>query len=230
MSEDDKKDTEKILSRIVSLEARIQEIRRSLLFPLENELHDLVSEVRRRNLGSQQMRVRRPVAAGTSSSSNPYVERIASAEIQTVRRELLDKSIDDLELSMRSAHCLQSSLKKPILRVGDLIMFTEPDLLRTKNFGRKSLREVNEILESMGLSLGSVHIDWEPSPGSAKPEDIQNHVRSTCWRLDRSTWNGSPPRTVPSRAISKIKEIRNEASSRKKNSQEAPQVFRYFRD
>ena len=96
-----------------------------------------------------------------------------------MKRESLDLAICDLELSVRSSNCLESAWEKPILRVGDLIRFTERELMKCRNFGRKSLREVTDYMARMGLSLGAVHVDWEPSPGSAKPGDMlrrRNHL------------------------------------------------------
>ncbi len=63
----------------------------------------------------------------------------------------LFKSVDELELSVRSANCLQNA---NIRYIGELVQKTEPEMLKTKNFGRKSLNEIKELLLSMGLSLG----------------------------------------------------------------------------
>jgi DNA-directed RNA polymerase subunit alpha len=65
--------------------------------------------------------------------------------------EHLDKSIEELELSVRSYNCLKNA---SIRSIRELVAKTETDLLKTKNFGRKSLNEIKEILASMGLSLG----------------------------------------------------------------------------
>ena len=65
--------------------------------------------------------------------------------------ENLDKSVDELELSVRSANCLQNA---NIRYIGELVQKTEAEMLKTKNFGRKSLNEIKEILHTMGLSLG----------------------------------------------------------------------------
>jgi DNA-directed RNA polymerase subunit alpha len=63
----------------------------------------------------------------------------------------LFKSVDELELSVRSANCLQNA---NIRFIGELVQRTEAEMLKTKNFGRKSLNEIKETLASMGLSLG----------------------------------------------------------------------------
>lgn len=71
----------------------------------------------------------------------------------------LDKRVDELELSVRSANCLQNA---NIRYIGELVQKTEGEMLRTKNFGRKSLNEIQEILSEMGLSLGLKIDNWEP--------------------------------------------------------------------
>lgn len=65
--------------------------------------------------------------------------------------ENLYRRVDELELSVRSANCLQNA---NIKYIGELCQKSEPEMLKTKNFGRKSLNEIKEILTSMGLSLG----------------------------------------------------------------------------
>ena len=65
--------------------------------------------------------------------------------------ENLDRSVDELELSVRSYNCLKNA---DIRTIRELVQKSEPDMLKTKNFGRKSLNEIKEILHSMGLHLG----------------------------------------------------------------------------
>jgi DNA-directed RNA polymerase subunit alpha len=65
--------------------------------------------------------------------------------------ENLDKSVEELELSVRSYNCLKNA---NIRTIRELVQKTEAEMLKTKNFGRKSLNEIKEILQSMGLSLG----------------------------------------------------------------------------
>ncbi len=69
----------------------------------------------------------------------------------------LFRSVDELELSVRSANCLQNA---NISLIGELVQRTEQDMLKTKNFGRKSLKEIKEILATMGLSLGMKLDGW----------------------------------------------------------------------
>lgn len=73
-------------------------------------------------------------------------------------RNLLRK-VDELELSVRSANCLKND---NIVYIGDLVQKTESEMLRTPNFGRKSLNEIKEVLQQMGLSLGLQIPNWPP--------------------------------------------------------------------
>ena len=73
-------------------------------------------------------------------------------------RHLLRK-VDELELSVRSANCLKND---NIIYIGDLVQKTEQEMLRTPNFGRKSLNEIKEVLSQMGLYLGIDIAEWPP--------------------------------------------------------------------
>ncbi|MES2729168.1 MAG: DNA-directed RNA polymerase subunit alpha [Pseudomonadota bacterium] len=73
-------------------------------------------------------------------------------------RNLLRK-VDELELSVRSANCLKND---NIIYIGDLVQKTESDMLRTPNFGRKSLNEIKDVLVNMGLGLGMQIEGWPP--------------------------------------------------------------------
>ena len=75
-----------------------------------------------------------------------------------INRNLLRK-VDELELSVRSANCLKND---NIIYIGDLVQKTEAEMLRTPNFGRKSLNEIKEVLTQMGLHLGMEVQDWPP--------------------------------------------------------------------
>ena len=81
------------------------------------------------------------------------------SEEQEKLNENLDKSVDELELSVRSANCLQNA---NIRYIGELVQRSEAEMLKTKNFGRKSLKEIKEILAEMGLQLGMKLEGWEP--------------------------------------------------------------------
>merc|ERR1711879_387267 len=69
------------------------------------------------------------------------------------------RKVDELELSVRSANCLKND---NIIYIGDLVQKTEAEMLRTPNFGRKSLNEIKEVLSGMELSLGMDVEDWPP--------------------------------------------------------------------
>ena len=69
------------------------------------------------------------------------------------------KKVDELELSVRSMNCLKND---NIIYIGDLVQKTEPEMLRTPNFGRKSLNEIKEVLNSMSLYLGMEIPNWPP--------------------------------------------------------------------
>lgn len=86
------------------------------------------------------------------------IEEMVSEEAAKMN-ENLDKSVDELELSVRSANCLQNA---NIRYIGELVQKTEAEMLKTKNFGRKSLKEIKEILAEMGLSLGMKLDGWVP--------------------------------------------------------------------
>ena len=80
------------------------------------------------------------------------------SDTQQINRYLL-KKVDELELSVRSANCLKND---NIIYIGDLVGKTEAEMLRTPNFGRKSLNEIKEVLSSMGLRLGMEIPGWPP--------------------------------------------------------------------
>ena len=89
----------------------------------------------------------------------PMVEEIkVESDEPELNRHLLRK-VDELELSVRSANCLKND---NIVYIGDLIQKTEAEMLRTPNFGRKSLNEIKEVLVQMGLHLGMEVPDWPP--------------------------------------------------------------------
>ena len=88
----------------------------------------------------------------------PYEEEGSDTDMEKFNENLL-RSVDELELSVRSQNCLQNANIKTI---GDLVQKTEAEMLKTKNFGRKSLKEIKEILAEMGLSLGMKLENWPP--------------------------------------------------------------------
>ncbi len=95
-------------------------------------------------------------------------------EAEDIREELpfnknLLRKVDELELSVRSANCLKND---NIIYIGDLVQKTEAEMLRTPNFGRKSLNEIKEVLAKMGIHLGMETPGWPP-------ENIEELVKRT---------------------------------------------------
>jgi len=89
------------------------------------------------------------------------VEEEVDEEVMRIRK-LLDKSVDELELSVRSINCLRAA---EIKSIGDLVQKGEPEMLKFRNFGRKSLKEIQDILGEMGLHFGmDVSRYVEPRP------------------------------------------------------------------
>ncbi|HIJ90914.1 MAG: DNA-directed RNA polymerase subunit alpha [Desulfobulbaceae bacterium] len=85
--------------------------------------------------------------------------------------ENLYRSVEDLELSVRSANCLRNA---DICHIGELVQKSEAEMLKTKNFGRKSLNEIKQLLSEMDLSLGMKLEGWEPPAVSDKVSEEQS--------------------------------------------------------
>lgn len=97
-----------------------------------------------------------------------YEER---AEERPGINENLYRRVDELELSVRSANCLQNA---NIKYIGELCQKSEAEMLKTKNFGRKSLNEIKEILQSMGLNLGMKIEDFDVEDAERyRPKDVE---------------------------------------------------------
>lgn len=89
-------------------------------------------------------------------------EEEVKPQIDSTFDDNLNRRVDELELSVRSANCLQNA---NIRYIGELVQKTEMEMLRTKNFGRKSLNEIREILTDMNLTLGVKLDNWSPPDG-----------------------------------------------------------------
>ena len=89
----------------------------------------------------------------------PTVKSREEPQIAPAFNRHLLRKVDELELSVRSANCLKND---NIVYIGDLIQKTEAEMLRTPNFGRKSLNEIKEVLAQMGLHLGMEIPEWPP--------------------------------------------------------------------
>jgi len=96
----------------------------------------------------------------------PESESESEKEELPFNRNLLRK-VEELELSVRSANCLKND---NIVYIGDLVLKTEAEMLRTPNFGRKSLNEIKEVLTKMGIHLGMEVPGWPP-------ENIEDLIR-----------------------------------------------------
>ena len=100
---------------------------------------------------SRGLAVFRPdICVGEGESADDDAE-LPSEQAPTAVNENLDKSVEELELAVRSDNCLKNA---NIRTLRELVTKTEAEMLKTKNFGRKSLNEIKEILSGMGLSLG----------------------------------------------------------------------------
>ncbi len=96
----------------------------------------------------------------------PLIEEVPEEKPQY--NENLSRRVDELELSVRSANCLENA---SIRFIGELCQKTEAEMLKTKNFGRKSLNEIKEILAEMGLGLGMKLEGWIPPKELEKPKE-----------------------------------------------------------
>ena len=121
-------------------------------------------------LGSKILKEQLQVFVTFDENIEPEVEAEEAQAIQL--NDNLFRSVDDLELSVRSANCLKNA---NIRYIGELVCRSEAEMLKTKNFGRKSLNEIKEILSNMGLSLGMKvdgwpPVGWDPSSSPQKTE------------------------------------------------------------
>jgi len=89
----------------------------------------------------------------------PEVEEVDTTAADLPFNRNLLRKVEELELSVRSANCLKN---ENIVYIGDLVQKSESELLRTPNFGRKSLNEIKEVLSQMGLELGMIVPEWPP--------------------------------------------------------------------
>jgi len=99
-----------------------------------------------------------PTGHVTTTGTGMATHAPEESDANQLNRYLL-KKVDELELSVRSANCLKND---NIIYIGDLVQKTEAEMLRTPNFGRKSLNEIKEVLSSMGLRLGMDIPGWPP--------------------------------------------------------------------
>jgi DNA-directed RNA polymerase subunit alpha len=99
------------------------------------------------------------------------VKEVQSSEPE-FNKNLL-KRVEELELSVRSMNCLKND---NIIYIGDLVQKTEPEMLRTPNFGRKSLNEIKEVLNTMSLYLGMEIPNWPPDNIAEMSKKLEENV------------------------------------------------------
>jgi len=102
----------------------------------------------------------------------PRKEVVAEAIPDLAFNPAFLKKVDELELSVRSANCLKND---NIVYIGDLVQKTEAEMLRTPNFGRKSLNEIKEVLAQMGLHLGMEVPGWPPDNIDELAKRFEDH-------------------------------------------------------
>ncbi len=102
----------------------------------------------------------------------PEIEEEEEEEVEEVPEynEHLSRRVDELDLSVRAANCLRNA---NIRYIGEFVQKTEGEMLKTKNFGRKSLNEIKEVLAEMGLSLGMKLPNWSPPEDEVGEEETE---------------------------------------------------------
>jgi len=107
-------------------------------------------------------------------------QKDAAGDKPEIRNENLNRSVEELELSVRSYNCLKNA---NIQTIGELVQKSEAEMLKTKNFGRKSLNEIKEILSSMGLGLG-MKIDEHGNAVPGSSSSMSQGLASTSYGID----------------------------------------------
>jgi DNA-directed RNA polymerase subunit alpha len=107
----------------------------------------------------------------------PELEQVLPEKPVAVYNENLDRSVEELELSVRSYNCLKNA---NITTIRELVQKTEQEMLKTKNFGRKSLNEIKEILSAMGLSLG-MKTDEKGNPLIMPAQQPPQQIKGQDW-------------------------------------------------
>jgi len=103
----------------------------------------------------------------------PEIEQDVSSHDQLSFNPNLLKKVEELELSVRSANCLKND---NIIYIGDLVQKSESEMLRTPNFGRKSLNEIKEVLNSMSLYLGMEIPNWPPDNIAELSKKLEENI------------------------------------------------------
>lgn len=103
-------------------------------------------------------------------NAEPSEEQAEASDMPALNDNLY-RTVEDLELSVRSANCLKNA---DINYIGQLVQKSEAEMLKTKNFGRKSLNEIKQLLSEMELSLGMKIDGWEPPAAARVPAEEEN--------------------------------------------------------
>ena len=109
----------------------------------------------------------------------PHAARVPVDTPEPAFNPHLLRKVDELELSVRSANCLKND---NIVYIGDLVQKTEQEMLRTPNFGRKSLNEIKEVLTHMDLTLGMEITNWPPENVEELAKRLEEVWNSPTWR------------------------------------------------
>ncbi len=155
-------------------------LERELEIILENVNGDIVRVKTTDGGDSFTIKVNPLVATKSVGWRGEMAEKLAAAVMQVLNpqelpklpdlKNVLDTPIDERHLTVRTYNCIGPSGLR-IQYIGELVQRTEEGLLKTRNFGRKSLKEVRNILQSLGLSLGMNVGDWVPPNKRAKLEE-----------------------------------------------------------
>ncbi len=131
-------------------------------------------------------------------------EKIVSDQEPTVNQHLF-RPVEDLELSVRSANCLKNAR---IRYIGDLVTKTEQEMLKTKNFGRKSLNEIKDIIKNMDLSLGMTVEGWPPKDMEVQRAQIKvgtvNVQPSVGFNVNNTSIDSTRPTNSSTQAVNKF--------------------------
>jgi DNA-directed RNA polymerase subunit alpha len=100
------------------------------------------------------------------------VEEVVDEEYNRIK-EILERSVDELELSVRAGNCLRAA---QIRSIGDLVQKSEAEMLQYRNFGKKSLKEIEDLISTMGLHFG---MDVSRYLGTPKPKDEEEEGEET---------------------------------------------------
>ena len=174
-----------LYSPVKKVSYRIENTREGQVLDYDKLTHD-DRDQRRDQPGGRASLTPRASCRTSSTSSSTSRSRAAKRRPPSIPElafnPALLKKVDELELSVRSANCLKND---NIVYIGDLIQKTEAEMLRTPNFGRKSLNEIKEVLAQMGLHLGMEVTGWPPENIEELAEAVRGALLRTPFPLGR---------------------------------------------